>query len=535
MPPEPPSMPLTGGPAAGAFAASAGGTRASWWQLRVAALAALLAAWLLGCWQLAGQSMWIDEWFTNLYVDISWDRFMPSLLATERRPPLHYALLKAWSMAAGHEELALRLYSVAMIVLSVALIFALGRRLLRPQAAAAAALLLAVSPFWLLYGRMIRAYSQTMMLALAATLLLVIAIRGRRAWWAAYILASAALIYTDYSGLPILAAHGVYVIGLWLGAKPRTWVALGPWLLSMVAVGLIYVPWLPAVLAATDRTVRITDLGGGPLGFAIKLAMPLYTWSVGETIYPWNPLGTAAALTTGLLALWGLWKVWRTKHATAWLLAAWLALPLLFTATLLALVATDITFLNAASRTPGAAPAYILAAAAGLVAVRRRWLQIVAVICLLGGMGAASINYFTGVQFLNPIYALPTRELAAELAAQAQPGDLILSESDTLIGYYYGLHPGAAVYQDVDPQTNLAWIKEHAPRRIWLVTFGRDSTEGAFGTPELRAALEGDYAPASERGYGPVDPLYGAIKQRLTGRPAYSSKLMVEQFTAQTP
>ena len=523
-------MPLMGEPEAGAFAAPAGNVRAPWRQPRVAALAALLAAWLLGCWRLAGQSMWIDEWFTNLYVDISWARFLPSLLATERRPPLHYALLKAWSMPAGHEELALRLYSVAMFVLSVALIYALGRRILQPQAAAAAAVLLAVSPFWLLYGRMIRAYSQTMMLALAATLLLVIAIRGRRAWWAAYVLAAAALIYTDYSGLPILAAHGVYVIGLWLGARPRTWVPFGPWLLAMAAIGLLYVPWLPAVLAATDRTVRITDLGGGPLGFAIKLAMPLYTWSVGETIYPWNPLGAAAALTMGLLGLWGIWKVWRAKHATAWLLAAWLALPLLFTATLLALVATDITFLNAASRTPGAVPAYILAAAAGLVAVRRRWLQVVAVICLLAGTAAASVNYFSGTQFLNPIYALPTRELAAELAVQAQPGDLILGESDTLIGYYYGLHPGAAAYQDVDPQTNLAWIKQHAPKRVWLVTFGRDSTEGAFGTAEVEEQLAAGYMLGDKRGFGPVEPRYQAIKQRITGRPAYADKLTIQQY-----
>ena len=501
------------------------------WRMRSTALASLLLAWLLGTWRLAGQSMWIDEWFTHLNISKSWAEFLPSVLATERRPPLHFALLKVWSLLAGHEELALRLYSVGMVVLAVALIFALARQLLHPQAAAVAALLLAVSPFWLLYGRMIRAYSQTMMLALAATLLLVIALRGRRAWWAAYVLAAVALIYTDYSGLPILAAHGVYVIARWIGTRPRRWTPLGPWLVAMVAVGLLYVPWLPAIMTATDRSVRITDLAGGPLGFTVKLVMPLYTWGVGETIYPWHPLGAAAALTMGLLALLGLWKVWRAEHATAWLLGAWLALPLLFTATLLALVATDITFLNAASRTPGAAPAYILAAAGGLVAVRRRWLQIAAAACLLGGIAAALINYFAGVQFLNPIYALPTRALAAELSAQAQPGDLILGERDTLIGYYYSQHPGAATYQDVDPQTNLAWIEQHEPTHIWLVTFGRDSTEGVFGTPELEAQLRAGYTLGASSGYGPVDPLYQAIKQRLTGRLSYADKLTIQQYS----
>ena len=49
------------------------------------------------------------------------------------------------------------------------------------------------------------------------------AVRRGRGWWAAYVLAATALIYTDYSGLPILAAHGVYVLALWLAAStPRT-------------------------------------------------------------------------------------------------------------------------------------------------------------------------------------------------------------------------------------------------------------------------------------------------------------------------
>jgi mannosyltransferase len=498
---------------------------------RGVALLSILVAWLLGFWQLGNQSMWVDEWYTNLNIGQSWADLLPSLIATERRPPLYYVSLKLWSSAAGGEETAFRLYSLGMVTLAVALIYALGRRLFAAHSAALAALLLAASPFWLLYGRMIRSYSQTMMLALAGTLLLVEAMRRGPGWWAAYTLAAAALIYTDYSGLPILAAHGVYVASAGIASTPRTWQSLRGWLLAMVAVALLYVPWLPAILIATDRSVRITDLAGGPLGFAVKLGMPLYSWGTGETIYPWNPLGAAAALAMGLAALWGWWMTWRAARATAWLLAAWLALPLLFTATLLSLVATDITFLNAASRTPGAAPAYVLAAAAGLVALRRRWLQAVALACIAAGVVAATLNYFGGVQYLNPIYALPARALAADLAAQAQPGDLILAEPDTLLGHYYNLHPGAATYQDVDPATNLEWIEQHSPATVWLVTYGRDSTEGAFGADEVRAQLEATYAPGATYGYGRVEPAYQTVKQRLTGRPPYAHKLTIQPFS----
>jgi hypothetical protein len=214
-------------------------------------------------------------------------------------------------------------------------------------------------------------------------------------------------------------------------------------------------------------------------------------------------------------------------------LAAWIGLPLLFTATLLSVVATDITFLNAASRTPGAAPAYLLAAAAGFVALRQRRLRAVALTCIAGGLLVSALNYFAGVQYLNPIYVLPTRAVAAELAAAARPGDLILAERDTLLGHYYERRPGAATYQDVDPAANLAWIEQHHPATIWLVTFGRDSTEGAFGTPELLAQLQTRYQAGAVHGYGPVEPTYQALKQRLTGRPAYAQKLIIQPFTRQ--
>ena len=70
------------------------------------------------------------------------------------------------------------------------------------------------------------------------------------------------------------------------------------------------------------------------------------------------------------------------------------------------------------------------------------------------------MNYFGGVQYLNPIYALPTRALAAELAVQAQPGDLILAERDTLIGYYSTCTRASATYQDVIRQ-RICWIGQH--------------------------------------------------------------------------
>jgi hypothetical protein len=251
---------------------------------------------------------------------------------------------------------------------------------------------------------------------------------------------------------------------------------------------------------------------------------------VGETLYPWHPAGALAALTGGLLLLWGLIALARRHRTAFWLVIAGIAAPLLFTASLLTLIATDITFLNAASRSPAGAPFFTFGIAAGLAALPRRWLQWTAGAVLVAAMAVGSANYFAGQQFLNPIYAVPLHRATADVAAQAGPDDLIVGEFDTLFGYYYRAAPGQAAYQDVDAAANLAWIAEHRPPKVWLITFGRDSTAGAFTTPQLLAGLQEQYEQAGEWGYAPVAPRYQQVKQMLTGRPAYGYKLQMQVF-----
>jgi hypothetical protein len=120
--------------------------------------------------------------------------------------------------------------------------------------------------------------------------------------------------------------------------------------------------------------------------------------------------------------------------------------------------------------------------------------------------------------------------VAAELAAEAGPDDLILAEPDTLVGHYYRLAPGAATYRDLAPGEDADVVAGMQPEAVYVITFGRDSTANSYGANQLAVWLAQHHQLISEQGYGPVAPLYQAVKQRITGRPAYAYKLTVQKY-----
>jgi hypothetical protein len=119
------------------------------------------------------------------------------------------------------------------------------------------------------------------------------------------------------------------------------------------------------------------------------------------------------------------------------------------------------------------------------------------------------------------------REVVAHVLDQYQPGDVIADEPDTGFGYYY---------RQTDQPTPL-WNSDEAlarlqflhPKRVWLITFGRDATRSTTNAA-LQDWLGANYHLASEEGYVEQDPTYRQVKEWLLHRPAYRYKLLVQVF-----
>ncbi len=485
----------------------------------------LWTAWFLLLIRLDDLSMWIDEWFTVDIIHTPWSTFISHIIATERRPPLHYALLKIWASCAGDSEFVLRFYSVAVALLAVAGLYVLGRCLLNYYGGLAAAFLLTASPFAVLYSRMIRAYPQTMLLGSLTILLLLRALaKPSRGRWIAYGLALVGLLYTDYSGLAIAGGQALWVL---LQRPARQ--TMQKWGLALSGVALTYLPWLPALLIQRAHPARLTDLATGIMGFLLKTAYPLYSWGAGETIFPWHPAALPSALSCSLLLGWTLAVFWKRARGVFWLIVSLLGVTLVFTATLMTFAATDIPFINAASRNPAGAPIFYLGVAAGLSAVQRRWLRWIAGLLIGVAFACGLWNYYHGQQFHNPIYAVPIRQVVEEVRSSAGPDDLIIAEPDTLFGYYYQRNPGPATYRDVDDRIQ-AYVEHYRPRRVWLVTFGRDSTAPAVQTEKLSNWLNEQCFFQTSSGYVPQSLIYQELKRRLVHRPPYAYKLLTQIF-----
>lgn len=486
----------------------------------------LWVAWALGVWRLNDLSMWIDEWFTVNIVHTPWASFLEHIVATERRPPLHYALLKAWAFFAGDHEFTLRFYSITLALLGVATLYALGRHLLGRSAGWVAALLLASSPFAVLYGRMIRAYTQTMFLGTLSTLLLLRALEkpsGER--WLAYGGTAISLLYTDYSGLAVVGSHVLFAL-----VSPMARSLWRRWLIVFTGIALAYGFWGPVMMAQKSHPVRLTDLATGGIGLALKLIYPFYSWGAGETIFPWHPAALPSVVGCSTLLLFGLINLFRKDRTSFWLLTFLLVASLIFTAVLTTFVATDIPFINAASRSFPAAPIFYLGVAGGLMSLRIRWPQVWIAAAIGVGFVCALVNYYNGQQFHNPIYAVPIRQIVEEVRASCSPHDLIVAESDTLFGYYYRHKLGPAVYQDADYEVNRYYIQTHGPDRVWLITFGRDSTAGMGQAEELAAWLMEQYSGLEIRGYVTQDTTYQRVKEFLLRRPAYVHKVLIRIY-----
>ncbi len=304
---------------------------------RLALLATLLLALLLRVYRLDVQSLWYDEAVTA-HVAAQGIAELTRWTADDIQPPLYYYVVAGWTRVAGNREWALRFPSVFCSTLTVVLIWGLARRLYGGRsgrvAGLAAALLAALSPLYVYYAQEARMYAQLTFLGMLAGYALLRAVGGEGAratqgrgaagwrrpaiWWATFVLASVAALYTHYFAAFLLLAFGICVGAAFLPGllRPESRGRAANHLIAFVAAGgaivVLYLPWLPAMLTRY-RVDRSYWQGALKLGEALRHVAVSFTAGAPETmleadavrLLPWfgAVLGVAAAAL--VLARWG--------------------------------------------------------------------------------------------------------------------------------------------------------------------------------------------------------------------------------------
>ena len=407
------------------------------------------------------ESLWVDEGFS--YWAIQHDD-MFGLLLDDVHPPVYFVLLRIWSGFAGITELALRYFSVLPSVLSVAAIYQLGRELERARhvcreswVPVLAALLLALADMEIYIAQETRMYTWHVLWVILSMWAFLRWIRhqANQRTRLAWMIVSLLLVYTHYIGAAALAVQFLYAL-IFLRDKTRIRA-----LVSLMIVGALFVPWL--LLVVGDQTANVGT------GFNVPSTLEsLWNWRENWLTAQW-PLHL-------LLALLGLLVFYRNRiliqPGIVFLLLGWIVIPVAG-----AYVLNFTTPILMDYRLTQITPAVVLLVASGMGNLRgfERGLIVAAIVIY----GVTTDD--TAVQ--RP----PWREVGANAAKYAQPGDLALAHvtpsGDWQVIYYYDrfMPDGVERYslrQWQREQSNTYWtgvpalLADHD--HVWLMHWSQD-------------------------------------------------------------
>ncbi len=402
-------------------------------------LVVLLAA-ALRLHRLEDQSFWNDE--GSSYVQSL--RTLPEIAANAARdihPPGYYALLAGWRLLTGETEFALRSLSVLASLLTVACVFAAGRRLFNLTAGLLAALIVALNTFSLYYAQEARMYA--LLAAWGALGLWLILGRTRRStgWIIALGLVNAAGLYTHYAYPFVMFVQGALILLEALRAGRIRWRTLAAFALANGLAIALFAPWMPTAL----RQVTQWPSTGQPIP-PLEAAGIIAEWFTFGVTYPAIP-NAITYLPLALLLLSGGWIGWiglrrrgMLSHLAAPLI--WALLPMLLFLVLGLFRPANLKFLLP-SQTGFALG--IGAGIGGWWALAWRGLRLDRVTLAFTLLQIAWLVAYL-VNGLTPLYDDPRfrradyRAMAALLTAQAGPNDAIILNApnqEEVFRYYY--------------------------------------------------------------------------------------------------
>lgn len=236
-----------------------------------ALLGVLVVAATLRLWDLGAESLWLDELTTMLQTTWSPGRIVAESVA-RGTPPVYYLLQWALARVLPWSETSLRLLSATVDVISVYLVYAVGRRLVGTRPALLAAALQAVSIRVLWFAQEARAYSLGMMLALLLALTLLRLIE-RPGWTrgALHAAVAVALIYTHvYSTFALAGIEVAVLLSPRLLARIRR-----QWLAAGATAVVAYIPWAVALVGQIGARSAKAAAGSWPIAPPKGLATPL--------------------------------------------------------------------------------------------------------------------------------------------------------------------------------------------------------------------------------------------------------------------
>jgi mannosyltransferase len=480
-------------------------------------IAILLLAFALRLILLETRPLWYDDAFSVLLAERG-PAAIAAGTAADTMPPGYYLMLYAWMNVFGQSPLAMRMLSVALSMLIVAFVYAIGARGFGTRTGMFAALFVALMPFQIYHAQELRMYT---LLALGGCIFLYGALRLARAsdapdsrsknpsghnWRAfAFLAAGTAMaLYAHNLAFVSLLAANFYFLYKRAWRKQRQLVA------AQFVGALLFSPWLVYVPTQLEKIQRAFWTPRPGLADVIQMAL------VFTTYLPLPLPGMAFALFVSILVLvvvvWGLLKIARREQVVALgLIVAFAIVPPILLLVLSYVIRP--VFVPRGAMVSACAYAILVAV---VTARAPRGIRVGAVVGALLLAGALLPFYYS---VLGEWRRAPFVEADAFLRTHARAGDLILHDNKlsffpmhlydrTLAQSFLAdppgsdndtLAPASQAAMELYPVPFDAAVKGHA--RVWFVIYQTAITEAVGAHPNL-ARLDAQFARAQETEYG---------------------------------
>jgi 4-amino-4-deoxy-L-arabinose transferase-like glycosyltransferase len=249
------------------------------------------------------RGIWLDEAISIHQARLSLHGLIENLYNGDRQPPLYHLVLWATIRAFGHGELAVRLPSLIAGTLIIPVLYELARELYDRRTGLIAAAFATVSPALIWYSQEVRMYEFAALFGLLALLTQLRAIRnGTMLNWAAYILATAALLWSHYFGLLVVAVQQLIFIGV-IAHRRRSGTPVKPLALGFAyALAVLVMQIIPLAVFAHHQYDVTTGAAGSPSGTYDLLSFYSILANLAWSIWGYQP----DAATVLLAAMWPL-------------------------------------------------------------------------------------------------------------------------------------------------------------------------------------------------------------------------------------
>ena len=237
----------------------------------------VLVAFFIRASSLDAQSLWRDEVDALRFATAPRSELLGNFTEPGWNGPLYFLLLRLWITFTGTSGYAMRFFSLVPGVLSIPLIYVLGRRLFDPATGLISALLVTASPYLVWYSQEVKMYALVLALSLVAIYSLCRGVEGEGwPWWLAQMAATTLAFYSHILAALLIPVQMLLCIVWWPQTRLR-------WQKAAISFAVLTLPYLPLVVWQAPLALQARETGFSSYSLNQMIVILLNGWAAGIT------------------------------------------------------------------------------------------------------------------------------------------------------------------------------------------------------------------------------------------------------------